>query len=195
MASTRRSRLEEAGLALLALLTAVGDAVRGLADRTQADRDGLESDKAKSNSATRVVPVPYESHAQCPPRRGWLVTRRWHMSQMSRDYQVRVTGFVPFTEWKFMNIEFDGFQTSECRLQEAKARYDQFFDSKSGHPKRFFRAFGVPRMLHQAKIQSEITKINPPARLTWYFMQPISHKYFSKIFINEKFAIESLLYP
>jgi hypothetical protein len=36
---------------------------------------------------------------------------------MSRDYQARVTGFAPFTEWKFMNIEFDGFQASECRLQ------------------------------------------------------------------------------
>lgn len=195
MASTRRSRLEEAGLALLALLTAVGDAVRGLADKTQSDRDGLESDKAKSNSATRVVPVPYESHAQCPPRRGLLVTRRWHMSQMSRDYQARVTGFVPFTEWKFMNIEFDGFQTSECRLQEAKARYDQFFNPKTGDPKKFFELFGLPRLLNQARIQSRITKSSPPARLTWYFMQPISHKYFSGIFAEEKLAIESLLYP
>lgn len=61
MASTRRSRLEEAGIALLALLTAVGGAVRGLADKTQSDRDSLESDTAKSNSAARVVPVPYES--------------------------------------------------------------------------------------------------------------------------------------
>jgi hypothetical protein len=50
------------------------------------------------------------------------------MSDSSRDYQARVTGFAPLTEWKFMNIEFDGFRAPECRLQEAKARYDQFFD-------------------------------------------------------------------
>ena len=195
MASTRRSRLEEAGLALLGLLTAVGGAVRGLADKARPDRDGLESDKAKSNSAARVVPLPYESHAQCPPRRGWPITRRWHMSKISRDYQARVTGFAPFTEWKFMNKEFDGFQATECRLQEAKARYDQFFSSKTGLPKRFFMASGVPRMLRQARTQSDITKGNPPTRLTWYFMQPVSHKYFSKIFAWQKLAIESLLYP
>ncbi|MGN6086565.1 restriction endonuclease fold toxin 5 domain-containing protein [Trinickia sp.] len=195
MASTRRSRLEQAGLALLGLLTAVGGAVRGLADRAQSDRDGLESDKAKSNSAARAVPLPYETHAQCPPRKGRPVTRRWHMSQISRDYQARVTGFAPFTEWKFMNIEFDGFQTAECRLQEAKARYDQFFSSKTGLPKRFFTTLGVPRMLRQARTQSDIANISPPTRLTWYFMQPISHKYFSNVFVEEKLAIESLLYP
>ncbi|WP_116139105.1 restriction endonuclease fold toxin 5 domain-containing protein [Trinickia diaoshuihuensis] len=117
------------------------------------------------------------------------------MSNVSRDYQVRVTGFAPFTEWKFMNIEFDGFKSSECRLQEAKARYDQFFDTKTGFPKYFFQIFGVQRMLNQARIQSAITKNNPPARLTWYFMQPISHKYFSDIFLREDLPIDSLLQP
>jgi hypothetical protein len=195
MASTRRSRLDEAGLALLGLLAAVGGAVRGLADKALSDRDGFESDKAKSNSAARVVPLPYESHAQCPPRKGWLITRRWHMSKISRDYQARVTGFAPFTEWKFMNKEFDGFQATECHLQEAKASYDQFFDKKTGGPKRFFTIFGVPRMLRQARIQSDIAKTNPPTRLTWYFMQPISHEYFSSVFTEEKLAIEPILYP
>lgn len=117
------------------------------------------------------------------------------MSKISRDYQARVTGFAPFTEWKFSNIEFDGFRAAECRLQEAKARYDQFFDARTGEPKRFFEAFGVPRVLDQARIQSEIVKSNPPARLTWYFMQPLSHRYFSRIFAGENFSIESLLHP
>jgi hypothetical protein len=94
-----------------------------------------------------------------------------------------------------MNIEFDGFRAPECRLQEAKARYDQFFDRQSGEPKRFFRIFGVPRIFNQARIQSEITAINPPARLTWYFMQPVSHEYFSKAFAHQKLLIESLLNP
>jgi len=117
------------------------------------------------------------------------------MSKISRDYQARVTGFPPFTEWKFSNIEFDGFRASECRLQEAKARYDQFFDAKTGDPKKFFRTFGVTRMMSQARIQSEIATLNPPSRLTWYFMQPISHNYFSRRFSSENFLIESLLEP
>lgn len=195
MAPARRSHLEQAGIALLALLTAIENVVRDLADKTHSGRDSLEADKAKSNSAARAVPVPYESHAQCPPRRGWFVTRKWHMSEISRDYQTRVTGLPPFTEWIFENIEFDGFRAPECRLQEAKARYDQFFDARTRQPKRFFELFGAPRIVNQARIQSAIARNNPPARLTWYFMQPISHGYFSKVFSDENFLIESLLHP
>lgn len=32
------------------------------------------------------------------------------MSKISRDYQAPMTGFAPFTERKFVNIEFDGFR-------------------------------------------------------------------------------------
>jgi hypothetical protein len=195
MAPTRRSRLEEAGIALLAMLTVLGGAIRGLGETARSEPDSLDADTQKSKSGTRAIPVPLEPQSQCPPRRGWLVTRKWHMSEISRDYQARVTGFAPFTEWKFMNIEFDGFRAPECRLQEAKARYDQFFNKQTGQPKHFFRIFGVPRIFNQARIQSEIAAANPPARLTWYFMQPISHEYFSKAFAHQKLLIESLLYP
>lgn len=195
MAPTRRSRLEEAGIALFALLTAIGGAVRGLTDKPHSDLDSLGEDEAKSKSVAPAVPVLHERPHQCPPRRGWLVTRKWHMSKISRDYQARITGFLPFTEWKFENIEFDGFRSQECRLQEAKARYDQFFDKETLYPKRFFEVFGIPRMLEQARVQSRVTENNPPSRLTWYFMQPISHDYFSKLFRREKLLIDSLLHP
>jgi hypothetical protein len=195
MAPTRRSRLEEAGIALLAMLTAIGGVVREFSETTRSAPDALDADAQKSKSGTRVWPAPLEAHSQCPPRRGSLVTRRWHMSESSRDYQARVTGFAQFTEWKFMNIEFDGFRAPECRLQEAKARYDQCFDKQTGLPKKFFEIFGVPRIFNQARAQSAITAVNPPTRLTWYFMQPISHKFFSRAFSHEKLLIESLLYP
>ncbi|WP_233217393.1 restriction endonuclease fold toxin 5 domain-containing protein [Trinickia dabaoshanensis] len=124
-----------------------------------------------------------------------LRRRGYSVFFISRDYQARITGFAPFTEWKFENIEFDGFRAPECKLQEAKARYDQFFDARTGLPKKFFAIFGVPRMLNQARIQSKIVETNPPARLTWHFMQPVSHDYFSKIFSHEKLPIESSLRP
>src|SRR6185312_9036190 len=124
-----------------------------------------------------------------------VVTRRWHMSQISRDYQARVTGFPPTTEWQFGNIEFDGFRSPECRLEEAKARYDQFFDKHTGLPKRFFVMFGVTRMLSQARVQSMVIKKSPPAKLTWYFMQPISRRYFAEESAAENLPIGSLLYP
>ncbi|NRO99481.1 hypothetical protein GWC77_26755 [Paraburkholderia sp. NMBU_R16] len=117
------------------------------------------------------------------------------MSKISREYQARVTGFEPYIEWTFANMEFDGFRSPDCRLQEAKARYDQFFDRKTWLPKRFFEIFGVPRMMRQARNQSAVVRNNPPAKLTWYFMQPISHEYFSGQFELEKLPIESLFHP
>jgi hypothetical protein len=78
-------------------------------------------------------------------------------------------------------------------LQEAKARYDQFFYSKTGQPREFFKARGEQRMLRQAYKQCAVAMANPPAKLTWYFMQPLSHTYFSRIFASEGLPIESLL--
>ncbi|RKP46352.1 restriction endonuclease fold toxin 5 domain-containing protein [Trinickia fusca] len=195
MAKIRPSRLKDAAIALATMLAAVGGAVRGVFDRASPNSDGLEQDKAKSRSAARVIPKPDESRERCPPARGRLVTRRWHMSEISREYQARVTGFDPYMEWEFESIEFDGFRSTECRLQEAKAQYDQFFDSETGLPEYFFRIAGVGRMLAQARKQSLAVVNNPPARLTWYFMQPISHKFFSELFSKEKLQIESLLHP
>lgn len=193
MAKTRQSHLEQAAIAVAALLAAVDSAVRGIFHRKPSDQDTLEQDRAKS--ASRAKPMPDESAERCPPNRGRLVTRRWHMSPVSREYQARVTGFVPTTEWQFENIEFDGFRSPECRLQEAKARYDQFFDSKTRTPKRFFESFGVERIMSQARTQSRVVDNNPPTKLTWYFMQPISHRYFSGLFEAEALPIVSILHP
>jgi hypothetical protein len=189
MSTIPLSGLEAAAIALMALLTAVAvdSVVRGASDS-----DGL-GDKARSTA--RTIPIPDESLNRCPADRGRLVTRRWHMSEISREYQARVTGFAPTTEWLFKSIEFDGFRSPECRLQEAKARYDQFFDEKTGQPKAFFESFGVANVLNQARIQSIVVRKSPPAKLTWYFMQPISHQYFAGRFAAENLPIEPLLHP
>jgi len=193
MAKARPSHLEQAAITLAALLAAVDSAIRGVFHRGRTDEDSLEQGKTKSTS--RAIPAPNDSTERCPPNRGRLVTRRWQMSHVSREYQARVTGFVPTTEWQFQKIEFDGFHPTKCLLQEAKARYDQFFDPATGKPKRFFRSFGVQRMLNQARTQSKVTLSNPPTQLAWYFMQPVSHRYFSGLFDQENLPIVSVLYP
>ncbi len=43
-------------------------------------------------------------------RCGTLVKRNWNMSEDSRGYQARITGFLPGTEWKYKN-DFDGFKS------------------------------------------------------------------------------------
>lgn len=195
MAKLRPSLLEQAALTLAALLAAVDSAVRGAFDRASSDSDVLEQGRVKTKPAAHAIPVHKESREHCPPNRGRLVMRRWHMSAISREYQARVTGFAPTTEWQFENVEFDGFRALECRLQEAKALYDQFFDKETGLPKDFFELFGVTRLISQARSQSMIISKNPPAKLTWYFMQPISHKFFTRLFADENLPIESLLLP
>jgi hypothetical protein len=179
----------------MAMLAALGGAVLHVLDRTSSDPDELSSDQAKSKATARAMPVPVEAFKRCPPERGQLVRRRWHMSEVSRNYQVRVTGFAPYTEWKFESMEFDGFRVAECRLEEAKARYDQFFDSKTKQPKPFFAVFGAPSLLRQARRQSEVVRKNPPATLTWYFMQPLAHRFFAAQFSAEQLPIKSLLHP
>jgi hypothetical protein len=192
MATTPLSGLEAAAIALMTWLAAVAvdSAVRGGSDRQASDSDRV-GDRAKS--IPRAIPIPEQSRSRCPADRGRLVTRRWHLSDVSRAHQARVTGFAPYTEWLFEKIEFDGFRSPECRLQEAKARYDQFFYSKTGQPREFFKARGEQRMLRQAYKQCAVAMANPPAKLTWYFMQPLSHTYFSRIFASEGLPIESLL--
>ncbi|MDR5738073.1 Tox-REase-5 domain-containing protein [Caballeronia sp. LZ016] len=98
------------------------------------------------------------------------------------------------TEWSFAGADFDGFRSSLCQLEEAKARYDQFFD-KMGEPKRFFRLFGVTKMLGQGANQNAIVVANAPAKLRWYFMQPVSHRYFTRAFRTSAPLIVTELKP
>jgi hypothetical protein len=92
-------------------------------------------------------------------------------------------------------MDFDGFRSSECLLLEAKARYDQFFDPETGNPDIFFRIIGEPKILKQAYAQSKLVAENPPSRLDWCFMQPISYKYFTKAFATRAPFINTLLKP
>jgi len=138
--------------------------------------------KSKTQPVARTMPKTDESCKKCPPDAGSLVTRNWNMSDISRQYQAQVTGFAPGTEWNFSELDFDGFRSSMCQLEEAKAKYDQFFDQDTGRPKRFFTLFGVQKMRAQAQAQSVAVGANPPALLRWYFMQPISYDYFTRDF-------------
>jgi hypothetical protein len=139
-------------------------------------------DKSKTQPVARTMPKTDEPCKKCPPDAGNLVTRNWNMSDTSRAYQAQVTGFSAGTEWNFSGLDFDGFRTSMCQLEEAKAKYDQFFDGDTGRPKRFFRLFGIQKMRAQAQAQSIVVSGNRPSQLLWYFMQPLSYEFFTRDF-------------
>jgi hypothetical protein len=164
--------------AFLALLGAVGVGVAGdILRRQRAVSEAGASPAAKAAPQTRN-----KACEKCPPECGLLVSRHWDMSAASREYQARVTGFAPFTEWNFATIDFDGFSSADCTLREAKARFDQFLidDDQAGvRPKRWFTAF-EDKMLPQARSQAIVASASPPARLSWYFQGQRTYQYMAK---------------
>jgi hypothetical protein len=136
-----------------------------------------------------------QSCKRCPPAAGSLVPRNWHMSEEARAYQARVTGFAPYTEWAFDDIDFDGFQLGPCLLQEAKARYAQFFDRKTGEPKFFYGLKGYPNLLKQAAAQSATVLKSSPAHLCWYVQDHLVFRHLSEVFPANKLAIQLFHQP
>lgn len=189
--------IEGAGVALLRALgvAAVGGA--GAVAVNQAVKKKAESaDKAKAAPIAQAGTQARtrDTCTKCPPDCGTLVARNWHMSDGSRAYQARITGFSPGTEWSFQGTDFDGFKSQACLLLEAKAKYDQFFDAE-GEPKLFFKIAGLGKVLAQADRQSVVIESAPPSQLHWHFMEPLSHAYFANRFQSSFLPIVPHLTP
>lgn len=125
------------------------------------------------------------------------------MNPEPRRYQARITGFEYGVtadgkgretnegwnmEWDWLDIDFDGFQASQCLLQEAKGNYDQFIGA-NGKPFDFFKGF--TSMAEQIKKQGAIVRSNPPAKLIWYFQTSKTREYMLPIL--QRFGVSSVL--
>lgn len=162
--------LQRAGAALLGGTAAAGTA-------------SLSSDTSKDGSKAapiaRTLPRTDESCKKCPPEQTGRSVRRNHsMSDVSREYQGRITG-RPYSvaegwseEWDW-HVDFDGFKAEACLLQEAKANYDQFLDD-DGEPKFWFSFNDTIKQINQ---QGRTVRANPPAKLMWYFMTPKAREF------------------
>ncbi|WP_080414257.1 restriction endonuclease fold toxin 5 domain-containing protein [Burkholderia ubonensis] len=141
---------------------------------------------------------------KCPPEKGRPELVNHSMSELSAAYQQYITKFPRGEEWLFKYTEFDGFIKERCLLQEAKAKYDQFFNPKTGKPKFFFligkseKTVGAPqkisgwkKMLDQATRQSNIVRGNAPAQMRWHFMQPLLFGYATSEFSKRGLAIST----
>lgn len=154
------------------------------------------AEEAESKPLAQVdVAKQSEKCKKCPPDGGALVSRKWNMSDISREYQARVTGFAPYTEWAFSGVDFDGFRSAECLLQEAKARYAQFFNQETDTPKFFFSFTGYRKLRKQAEKQGSVTAASPPARLNWYFMEKFVADHMKDLFRNDGLPITVIFMP
>ena len=172
--------LEAAVTALLvALGIGVGTAV--VADEVKR-RQKAASEAGTGEVAKTATQARTKTCEKCPPDCGALVERKWSMSPAAREYQARVTGFAPFTEWDFAGIDFDGFSSADCMLKEAKSRYDQFItegEDAELMPKQWYKAFEL-KMLPQAERQAQVAASAPPAKLTWFFQGTRTYQYMAR---------------
>jgi hypothetical protein len=127
------------------------------------------------------------------------------MNPEPRRYQARIIGFEYLIEtdakgketrsgwnmeWFWEGINFDGFQNTQCLLQEAKANYDQFLDKK-GKPLPFFEGFDD--MVETIEEQGTVVRLNPPTKLMWYFQTPKTRELMLPTL--QKFGVPSVYQP
>ncbi|WP_319004310.1 Tox-REase-5 domain-containing protein [Yersinia intermedia] len=84
-------------------------------------------------------------------------------------------------EFKYCGVSFDGWKDKPCQFWEAKARYDQFFRT-DGTKKEWWKGDGSA--ISQASRHQAVATVNQPLKVVWIFMQPMSYKYFSTIFLH-----------
>lgn len=127
----------------------------------------------------------------CPPEgKVMLMVRRCsRWSEVTINYQTRICGTFynsetkQIQEFKYCGVSFDGWKDKVCQFWEAKARYDQFFDA-FGDPKGWWK--GYKSGLSQAGRHQAVATVNQPLKVVWIFMQPVSYRYFSKMFKDFK---------
>ncbi|ECY4958271.1 hypothetical protein AVA86_10270 [Salmonella enterica subsp. enterica serovar Livingstone] len=127
----------------------------------------------------------------CPPTGKVLpMSRRcsrWSIITISYQTRICNTYYNPKTkkikEFMYCGVSFDGWNDRLCQFWEAKARYDQFFRI-DGRKKGWWR--GDKSAISQAARHQAIATVNQPLKVVWFFMQPISAKYFKIIFKSFK---------
>ncbi|MYM96879.1 Tox-REase-5 domain-containing protein [Duganella vulcania] len=188
----------EAAVARVLVALGVG-AVAGAAGEAARKRQ-KEADEAKAAPIARADVRTKEKCKNCTADEGKPYLRNtagW--PETSIAYQIRITQMPPappgfLTEWDFGGTKFDGFRSAECLLMEAKARYDQFFDEWGGFKYRFQDKIFMG-MLDEAVKQNNAAVPKPPIQLQWYFMEPTSYRYMSKILSRATPQIEVLYRP
>ncbi len=159
-------------------LTAVGAGAVVVTEEARR-RQRAASEAGTGAAAQTATQTRTKTCEKCPPDCGSLKNVNHSMSPAAREYQARVTGFMPGTEWDYRSIDFDGFSSADCHLKEAKGNYDQFLERDSTgqlQPVFFFNAFKTdwPR---QARQQAAIAISSPPARLSWFLQGPLAYEF------------------
>jgi hypothetical protein len=179
--------LEAAAVRVLAALgiAGTGAILADQARKRDEARTRQETGARATTSTAACTAVQNGSQPQqcrdCPPDKGVKMRRTFPVRHDWVDYQARITGMPNgpnfIDEWKYNTVEFDGFVSAQCLLQEAKGGYDRFFD-EWGRPKPWW-AYNVEEMIKKLTGQVVVAVPRPPVRLEWFWQEPFSYRYFS----------------
>lgn len=175
--------IEAVGARVLAALVGVG--ILGDAGMKEARKRQEQAEKAKTMPISRAGATTKARRKcqDCPADSGRIIRRNFPVRYDWVDYQARIGGMTNgsnfIDEWEFNGRDFDGFVSADCLLKEAKAGYDRFFD-EWGRPKKWW-AYNVDEMIGKILDQSKDAVPRPPIRLEWFWQEPLSYRYFSKI--------------
>lgn len=190
-----------ADLARAAASAAAGAVLGGVA--TLPGDTPREDGEAKPTAP--ALPRTGEPCQKCPPDLGRKVRRRHGANWNAYTYQARVTGYDYDTEqclwsdeWNWVgtalgipfDIDFDGFISAECLLQEAKGDYDQFIGD-DGKSEPWFGGF--KKMSEIIERQASAVHSNPPTKLRWYFQTPKTRE--RMLPILQRYRVNSIYYP
>lgn len=183
------------------VLAAIGLGAAGDVTIDEAQKHRQEADKAGDAPIARSDTKTGSKCKECAPDKGSTFIRPtagW--SAISIAYQARIGGLPvgpgSITEWMFNGVTFDGFDSSQCLLKEAKAAYDQFFDDFRQPLEWWARSkTGEMGMIAQARVQYSAAVPSPLVHLRWYFMEPISFSHFTGVFAVQFPTLETELQP
>lgn len=80
-------------------------------------------------------------------------------------------------EWNVSGVSFDGLWPMECILVEAKGRYAQFLEGKP----IFLRDDIFRKMVQEAENHKLVVKGFKSTKLSWYFYEQKTKKYFDRL--------------
>ncbi|SOZ57347.1 conserved hypothetical protein [Cupriavidus taiwanensis] len=123
---------------------------------------------------------------ECPPDSGVLTlqpTAGWGSEAISYQRRIAAMPEAPsgyLFEWAYRGVKFDGYESGQCLLKEAKSTYDQFFN-ENGDFLYPFQAGIFLAMAKSAARQQRAAEPMPPTRLRWYFMERMSFDYMKRL--------------
>ncbi|MQL49561.1 hypothetical protein GEA64_17095 [Photorhabdus khanii] len=144
--------------------------------KTAAKTEACEStEKQKACEECLAIPVTSEKYRK---------VSRWSAITINYQRFIAKTRYDPaaqmIQEFQCLKVTFDGWRPMYCRFLEAKARYDQFFDIEGG-PKEWWKGERSGRD-QAARQQGVCNLLNCTPNVEWHFLQPISYRYFQRIF-------------